>query len=133
MPCFGVSGSFPTITSDLFPIVTFVFLSDMDAVPDGGAAGFDATLGAEVAALLVLRAGDAVRVFHNVCPHAGRRLELAPGRFIVDAGMLLCAAHGACFTIPAGDCVAGPCRGQRLREVASEVRGGEIWIDSCAQ
>ena len=81
-----------------------------------------------MASLLALRLGEVVRVFHNVCPHAGRRLELAPGRFIVDEGMLLCAAHGACFTIPAGDCIAGPCRGQSLQEVPSEIRNGEIWI-----
>lgn len=85
-------------------------------------------MGDETASLLALRAGDVVRVFHNVCPHAGRSLEVAPGRFIVDAGTVICAAHGACFTIPAGDCIAGPCRGQRLQEVPSEVRGSDIWI-----
>lgn len=101
-------------------------------MPDGGAAGFDAAAGDESLPLVALRAGDAVRVFHNVCPHAGRRLEVAPGRFIVDAGTLVCAAHGACFTIPAGDCIAGPCRGQSLQEVPSEVRGGEVWVDCSA-
>ena len=45
-----------------------------------------------------------------------------PGRFIVDTGMVVCAAHGACFTIPAGECIAGPCRGDRLRELPAEVR-----------
>lgn len=105
-----------------------MFLSALEAVPDGGAAGFDADAGGEAVSLVALRAGATVRVFHNVCPHAGRSLEVAPGRFIVDAGALVCAAHGACFTIPAGDCIAGPCRGQRLQEVPSEVRGGEIWI-----
>lgn len=110
------------------PAVTFVFLSALEAVPDGGAAGFDAAAGDDTVPLLALRAGGEVRVFHNVCPHAGRRLEVAPGRFIVDAGTLVCAAHGACFTIPSGDCVAGPCRGQGLQEVPSQVRGGEVWI-----
>ena len=111
--------------------MSFMFLSALDAVPDGGAAGFDIDVAGDAVALVVLRTGGQARVFHNVCPHAGRRLEIAPGRFIVDAGMLLCAAHGACFTIPAGDCVAGPCRGQSLREVPAEVRDGEIWMDSC--
>lgn len=106
-----------------------VFLAVINDLPDGGAAGFDAEVGGEASPLLVLRRGGEVRVFHNLCPHAGRRLEVAPGRFIVDAQTVVCAAHGACFTIPAGDCIAGPCRGQSLREVPSEVRDGAVWID----
>ena len=66
--------------------------------------------------VLLLRKGDTVRAFLNLCPHAGRPLDIAPGRFIVEDGYLICAAHGACFTIPDGECVAGPCRGQSLVE-----------------
>lgn len=106
-----------------------VFLAVIDTLPDGGVAGLDAEVAGELSPLLALRRGSEVRVFHNVCPHAGRRLDVAPGRFIVDAGTVVCAAHGACFTIPAGDCVAGPCRGQSLRQVPCEVREGEVWID----
>ncbi len=106
----------------------FIFLAPLDSLPAEGAAGFDLDTQGEPLALLVLRRGDAVQVFHNVCPHAGRRLEVAPGRFIIDAGTVICSAHGACFTIPAGHCIAGPCRGQSLREVPSEVRGDAVWI-----
>ena len=106
-----------------------VFLAVIDTLPDGGVAGLDAEVAGELSPLLALRRGSEVRVFHNVCPHAGRRLDVAPGRFIVDAGTVVCAAHGACFTIPTGDCVAGPCRGQSLRQVPCEVREGEVWID----
>lgn len=109
--------------------MSFIFLSALEALPAEGVAGFDVDTEAGPVALLALRAGEQVRVFHNVCPHAGRRLEVAPGRFIVDAGLLVCAAHGACFTIPAGDCTAGPCRGQQLAEVPSEVRTDGVWID----
>lgn len=101
----------------------------MDAIPSTGVAGFDLDIGNETLALLVLREGDEVRVFHNVCPHAGRRLEVAPGRFIVDSGSVICSAHGACFSIPDGCCTAGPCRAESLRELRSEVRGGEIWFE----
>lgn len=86
-------------------------------LPDG-ATGIETVMDGEPASLILLKRGDTVRAFHNVCPHAGRKLELAPGRFIVEDGYLICAAHGACFTIPDGECVAGPCRGQALVEVA---------------
>ena len=71
-------------------------------------------------------AGD-VRAWLNVCPHAGRRLDWAPGKFLrAKDGMLVCAAHGASFELANGVCVAGPCRGESLRAVAVEVRDGGI-------
>lgn len=97
-------------------------------VPDGGAFGVEAEVHGSVEALLLLRRGDAVRAFLNVCPHAGRRLDWAPDRFIISEGMVVCAAHGATFTIPAGECVGGPCRGQVLREVAIAVRDGAVFV-----
>lgn len=105
-------------------------LCAVDDVPDGGVREFVAAVDGDAESLLVLRAGAAAKVFFNVCPHAGRRLDLAPERFIVDAGVLVCAAHGACFTIPDGACIAGPCRGESLREVRSDVHDGAVWLRS---
>ncbi|HEX5693523.1 MAG TPA: Rieske 2Fe-2S domain-containing protein [Arenimonas sp.] len=68
--------------------------------------------------LVVLRRGDEVKAWLNVCPHAGRRLDWAPGKFLVDKGRLVCAAHGASFELEHGECVAGPCRGASLVPVA---------------
>lgn len=104
-------------------------LCAVDDVPDGGVREFVATVDGDAESLLALRAGDAVRVFFNLCPHAGRRLDFAPNRFMVDAGFLICAAHGACFSIPSGQCVSGPCRGESLREVQSAVRDGSVWLE----
>ena len=78
--------------------------------------------------LIVLRRDDRLRVFHNVCPHAGRRLDWAPGRFLIDQAFLVCAAHGACFSVPDGLCVSGPCRGQSLGEVPAEIRDGQLFV-----
>lgn len=78
--------------------------------------------------LLLMRRGDEVRAFLNVCPHAGRRLDWAPGRFLFDAGLLVCAAHGACFRVPDGHCVSGPCRGQSLTEVPLLLRDGAVHL-----
>ena len=83
---------------------------------------------AEVDSVLALRAGARVRVWHNVCPHAGRRLDWAPGRFLRDGEHLVCAHHGAVFELERGECVSGPCRGQSLAALQVEVRGDEVWI-----
>lgn len=97
-------------------------------VADGGAHEVVATIAGSSESLLLLRRGDEVAAFLNVCPHAGRRLDWAPGRFLFDQGLLVCAAHGASFRVPDGVCVAGPCRGERLVPVAIEVRDDAIHL-----
>jgi len=96
-------------------------LCQVNDIPDGGAFEVAAELDDGPADLVLLRAGEHVRAFHNICPHAGRPLNWAPGKFLVESNLLICAAHGASFSIPEGRCVGGPCRGAALREVAVQV------------
>jgi nitrite reductase/ring-hydroxylating ferredoxin subunit len=63
------------------------------------------------------RAGEELKVWLNICPHAGRRLDYAPGKFLQQGNQLICAAHGASFDLSDGLCVAGPCRGASLIRV----------------
>lgn len=94
-------------------------LRGWDELPDGVPVEAEAELDGASESLVLLRAGDAVRAWLNVCPHAGRRLDWAPGRFLLSReGHLVCAAHGASFETAGGLCVAGPCRGESLRAVA---------------
>ena len=90
----------------------------------------EAVLDGDAESLIVHRdAAGAVRAWLNVCPHAGRRLDWAPGRFLRGKdGLLVCAVHGASFELRHGECVAGPCRGEALREVAMEVRDGAVFL-----
>ena len=72
-------------------------------------------------------AAGEVRAWLNVCPHAGRRLDWAPGQFLRGKdGLLVCAVHGASFELRHGQCVGGPCRGEALREVAVHCADGEV-------
>lgn len=101
----------------------------VDAIPDGGLVETSATVDGNAESLIVHRRGDAVRAWFNVCPHAGRRLDWAPGQFLVSKdGHLVCAVHGATFALPEGACIAGPCRGDRLREVPVVVREGALYL-----
>ncbi len=100
-----------------------------DEVPDGGAIAVPAQVDGEPVSVILLRKDERIEAFLNICPHAGRPLNWAPGRFLIESGLLICAAHGATFTIPDGHCVGGPCRGSRLRalplcEVEGELRLG---------
>ena len=104
-------------------------LSALNDITDGGFAEVEATIGGDAESLILYREGDGVRGWLNVCPHAGRRLDWAPGQFLKSKdGHLVCAAHGASFELMRGDCVAGPCRGDALRAVALQVRDGEVWL-----
>lgn len=103
-------------------------LCRLDAIPDGGAMGADAPLPAGEENLILLRRGEQVQAFLNICPHAGRQLDYAPGRFLLSKGMLICAVHGASFDQANGMCVAGPCKGESLRRVDVRVQGDEVFL-----
>ena len=101
-------------------------LSRVDDIPDGGFAAAEAVIDGEYESILLFRKGDEVRAWLNVCPHAGRRLDYLPGKFLMDKGLLVCAAHGATFRTTDGECVAGPCRGAHLRTVPIAIEGDHV-------
>jgi nitrite reductase/ring-hydroxylating ferredoxin subunit len=104
-----------------------VVLLPFDQIPDGGFAEVEAEIDGGVESLVLYRDGAQVRGWLNVCPHAGRRLDWAPGQFLKSAdGALVCAVHGAAFALADGVCVTGPCRGQALYAVPLRVEAGEV-------
>ncbi|GAB2534769.1 Rieske (2Fe-2S) protein [Rhodanobacter koreensis] len=104
------------------------WLCQLDEIPDGGATAVDALLPDGAESLILLRHGDRVRGYLNVCPHAGRRLDYAPGKFLLKNDTLICAVHGATFNQGDGLCIAGPCRGEHLREVAVRIEGAAVYL-----
>lgn len=103
-------------------------LCRLDEIPDGGATAVDATLADGEESLILLRHGGQVHGYLNVCPHAGRRLDYAPGKFLLKNDTLICAVHGATFNQGDGLCIAGPCRGEHLRTVAVRVEDGAVHL-----
>lgn len=103
----------------------------LERLRDGALVEVGAVLDGDAESVIVYRDGDHVRAWMNICPHAGRRLDWAPGEFLRSKdGLLVCAAHGASFELQHGQCAAGPCRGESLRAVAVEVRDGAVWVKS---
>lgn len=104
-------------------------LAAFEDIPDGGFAEAEAVIDGDAESLVLYREGATVRAWLNVCPHAGRRLDWAPGQFLKSKdGLLVCAAHGASFELAGGGCVGGPCRGASLRAVPVEVREGQVML-----
>lgn len=85
--------------------------------PDGSRSGF------------IVRAGQAVFAYLNVCPHAGHRLNWKPHAFLTrQQDLIMCSMHGAIFDIPTGVCVGGPCQGRALTPLRVAVEAGDVVV-----
>ncbi len=77
----------------------------------------------------VVRKGDAVYAYQNVCVHVGHPLNWTPDRFLTkDGTALICASHGATYEIETGYCYAGPGNGRSLRKVDAWISGGVVYV-----
>ncbi|GLQ50274.1 Rieske (2Fe-2S) protein [Dyella flava] len=103
-------------------------LCRLDDMPDGEAIALDVLLPEGEESVILHRQGGQVNAWLNICPHAGRRLDWAPGKFLISKGMLICAAHGASFNVDNGECIGGPCKGESLRGVPVRVELGEVLL-----
>lgn len=106
-----------------------IALCAVEQVPEGGALGVQATLHGRSTALVAVRRGALVWVYHNRCPHFSIPLDYQPGTFSTYQGQLLmCAHHAAMFRFADGHCIDGPCAGAHLDSVAVCVRDGQLWL-----
>ncbi|TAL94409.1 MAG: Rieske (2Fe-2S) protein, partial [Rhodanobacter sp.] len=96
-------------------------LCPLEHIPDGGATAVVAMLVDGEESVILLRQGEHVSGYLNICPHAGNRLDYAPGKFLLKNDTLICAVHGAVFQQADGLCTGGPCCGQHLRSVSIRV------------
>jgi len=77
----------------------------------------------------VVRSGEAVFAYHNVCPHAGNPLNWKPHAFLTRGrDLIMCSVHGAIFEIESGSCVGGPCPGRTLTALRAEIRQGRVVV-----
>jgi nitrite reductase/ring-hydroxylating ferredoxin subunit len=77
----------------------------------------------------VVRHGDDVFAYQNVCAHAGHPLNWSPDRFLTrDRSAIICSSHGATYDIKTGKCIAGPANGRSLRTVEVLVRDGVVYV-----
>ncbi len=66
--------------------------------------------------------------YRNQCPHTGAPLDWVEHQFLDrDGALIQCAVHDARFMINSGECVAGPCAGDRLTPLQIELAGGQVF------
>jgi nitrite reductase/ring-hydroxylating ferredoxin subunit len=99
-----------------------------EELPDGASKGFPPAAGG-FAGLFAVRQGDTVHVYVNSCPHLGVPLDWTPDRFLShDGSRIVCATHGATFTIADGVCDTGPCYSERLEPIMIQIKDGTLLV-----
>jgi nitrite reductase/ring-hydroxylating ferredoxin subunit len=79
----------------------------------------------------VVRRGDLLVAYRNICPHAGWPLNWHPDRFLGERGeVILCTGQGAEFALADGACVRGPCKGQSLSALWVDLIDGVMFVDT---
>ena len=78
---------------------------------------------------LVLRTTTGVYGWLNACPHDGRGLCQDPVYLLNrKTGLIQCMHHQATFDPESGVCEDGPCVGDKLREVKTIEKDGQIAV-----
>lgn len=107
-------------------------LCRVDEISEGSSRGFSADDTKSTVDIFVVNRDGQFYGYINSCPHTGAPLEWMPNQFLsLDGTEIQCALHGARFTIEHGDCVMGPCVGQRLSSIPLEIKNRRIiWLRS---
>ncbi len=83
---------------------------------------------------ILVRAGERVLAWKNLCRHLSVRLDRdRPGALMDPEGQhLVCQQHGAVFRAADGLCLEGPCAGSHLKTLTVRVIDGGVWLDTSA-
>ena len=93
-------------------------LCQMSDIRDGEARGF--AMPGFARKIVVVRKAGRLFAYLDSCPHydGGTPMAWRADRYLNGEGThLACHSHGALFEIETGECVLGPCLGQRLQKV----------------
>ncbi|GGF85604.1 Rieske (2Fe-2S) protein [Alteromonas lipolytica] len=103
-------------------------LCDLSELAEGPL-GFDPFNEGQDSVLVILRDGN-VYAYTDVCPHYGNTtLPWKKNAYLNNRGnRIVCAAHGALFTIENGLCVSGPCKGESLTPVPVIIENNTVWL-----
>jgi nitrite reductase/ring-hydroxylating ferredoxin subunit len=112
------------------------FLCRQDAIAEGEAKGFASVEGFR-RKIIVLRRHGRLHAWLDSCPHYSTGTPMA---WKTDAYLngekthLACHSHGALFDMETGDCVLGPCLGQRLTRIDIAVsEDGDVFAVTAAE
>ncbi len=100
-------------------------LCDLDAIQEDQSKGFEI----DGVSLFAVRKDGQVHVYQNQCPHLSIPLEFMPDQFLDSENYFIqCSTHGALFEVESGNCVSGPCVGDKLTPIECSVDNNQILV-----
>lgn len=100
-------------------------LCAVDELADPGSKGFQN----DDMSVFVIKQGSQIYVYENSCPHLGINLEWQEDQFLDSEQRLIqCSTHGALFLIHNGECIAGPCPGEKLTRMPHKIQDGAVYL-----
>lgn len=100
--------------------------SELNAIDEPGSHGFSI----DNQAIFVVKQSGSVFFYRNSCPHLGVELEWVEHQFLdADDSLIQCATHGALFVIDSGECVYGPCMGQKLQMLEHRIENDQVLVE----
>jgi len=104
------------------------FLCHIDDLENLQSKSFSIKLKRKPTDIFLVKKEDQVFGYVNICPHAGAPLEWNMDEFLDEnKESIICAMHGAKFTIEEGECIGGPCDGNGLTQVDLIIKNKEIF------
>jgi nitrite reductase/ring-hydroxylating ferredoxin subunit len=89
---------------------------------------FDVLLWRSPARAFALRFDGRVVAYMNRCAHVPTQMDWQPGEFLdSERRYIVCSMHGAVYEPRTGQCIEGPCRGERLMAIDVVERAGQVY------
>ncbi len=81
--------------------------------------------------IFITQRDGAFYAYQNLCPHLQTELEFLENQFLdQDQEYIQCSTHGALFEVETGECISGPCLGDKLEKVNIRVHSdGGIYLE----
>lgn len=108
------------------------FVCHLNDLEEAQSMGFQIGTDDDVLDVLLVRWDNQVQAYVNNCPHLRIPLNWQPDKFMdMEHQYIQCFTHGALFQPEDGLCVSGPCRGESLTPVETEMTDDyEIYLIS---
>lgn len=104
-------------------------LCRLDELENPGSRGFVMLRDGEEEEIFIVRDGEEVFGYVNVCPHRFLPLNWKPNVFLnFQKTRILCVVHAATFDMRDGSYLGGPCPGQDLETVPLRIENGVILL-----
>lgn len=104
-------------------------VGEVDAIGPDGAKEYVFGAGLNAFRMFVVRQGERLYGYVNLCPHYSLPLNVRQDEFLSrDGSRIMCRRHLAIFSIDKGECLDGACDGRSLDPIPLHVSNGDIVI-----